>query len=199
LDAVSSLSALDLKKRRALSLQARICKALPELPTMPEDLLGDIGDHLVSGFNEGILRDHPGKIWSTLRLSSNAVLGGVEFVIVLGEKDQKRNQRRDMGEPHFERKDGAWFDFAITAFADYKAPVALRAYSFAIRLPGEAKPPFVRFDLNKPGHENEQDGERCHLHPGSDDFSVPAPLMGPLEILDVFLYGVEIPARPRAS
>jgi len=56
------LSALDLKKRRALSLQARICKALPELPTTPEDLLGDIGDHLVSGFKEGILRDHPGKI-----------------------------------------------------------------------------------------------------------------------------------------
>ena len=35
---------------------------------------------------------------------------------------------------------------------------------------------------------------RCHLHPGSDDISIPAPLMSPREILWLFTHGLRWPA-----
>jgi hypothetical protein len=54
----------------------------------------------------------------------------------------------------------------------------------------EVSPSFVRFDLNKPGHDNAVVGERCHMHVGSDRYSAPAPLMTPLDILDLFIHGL---------
>jgi hypothetical protein len=130
-------------------------------------------------------------------MSTSNIVHGTEMVINLGDKNQKRNQKRTKTLPHFERFDGAWFDFAVTAFVDFENAIVLQAYSFEIRLPiwtnqpaDEIRPSFVRFDLNKPGHNNEGDGERCHIHIGSDLYSAPAPLMKPLEVLDVFIHGL---------
>jgi hypothetical protein len=58
---------------------------------------------------------------------------------------------------------------------------------------------FLRFDLNLPEHENQQRELRCHLHPGSDDVLVPAPMMSPLEVLDLFTHEARMPVgrKPR--
>jgi hypothetical protein len=53
--------------------------------------------------------------------------------------------------------------------------------------------PFLRFDYNLPAHRNEEREIRCHLHPGSDDILVPAPLMSPLEMLALFIDGLRWP------
>lgn len=189
-----------LRRERALDLQNRSCASVPRLPSDPQELLEEIGDHLSHAYDDRILEEHPGKIWSTLRLSTSPASGGIEFVIVLGEKqEEKRNQRRDKDLPHFSRADGAWFDFAITAFANFKDPIVLQAYSFEIRLRDGIQPRYIRFDLNRVGHDNDVRGKRCHMHPGTEDFSVPSPLMGPIEILDIFLYGLETPSKPRTD
>ena len=100
-------------------------------------------------------------------------------------------------QPFFERFDGAWFDFALTAIADKTNPIRLDSYTFEIRLPlwsgqppDEQRPHFLRFDLNSPEHDNTVIGKRCHMHIGSDFFSIPSPWMSPLEILDEFVYGL---------
>ena len=67
------------------------------------------------------------------------------------------------------------------------------------RGPEARTPRFVRFDLNEPAHGNESRGLRCHLHPGHDDLIVaPAPLMHPVELLDLFPERSPRPARRHA-
>lgn len=98
-----------------------------------------------------------------------------------------KNQNRDRTLPHFERNDGAWFDFTITA-REQGGSLNLLAYDFEIRLKPGMGAPFLRFDLNLPEHPNEQRELRCHMHPGSDDVLVPAPMMNPLEVLYLFTH-----------
>jgi|JI10StandDraft_1071094.scaffolds.fasta_scaffold147161_3 hypothetical protein len=102
-----------------------------------------------------------------------------------------KNQDRDISLAHFARSDGAWFDFTITVRERGHDALELLAYDFEIRLPQRCGTPFVRFDLNLPGHANEERELRCHVHPGSDDVLLPAPLMGPLELLDLFIHQVQ--------
>lgn len=52
---------------------------------------------------------------------------------------------------------------------------------------------FLRFDLNLPDHRNEARELRCHLHPGSDDILIPAPLLTPAEMLTLFIDGIRFP------
>lgn len=59
--------------------------------------------------------------------------------------------------------------------------------------------PAGHFDLNMPGHQNSDKGMRCHLHPGHDDLQAPSALMTPVELLELFVYGLALPARPRAQ
>lgn len=110
----------------------------------------------------------------------------------------ERNFKRDKAIPHFERIDGCWFDFAILVNENYK-PAEIIGFNCEIRFLDEQPIRFLRFDLNLPGHDNEDRGMRFHLHPGSDDFMIPSPPMSPLEIINLFLYGLEIPQRPRSS
>ena len=58
---------------------------------------------------------------------------------------------------------------------------------------------FLRFDLNLPEHNNDNQGKRFHLHPGNDDLMIHASPMSPLEILHLFLYDLKMPERPRGS
>jgi hypothetical protein len=39
---------------------------------------------------------------------------------------------------------------------------------------------------------------RFHLHPGNDDIMIHSPPMSPIEILHLFLYGIDIPDKIRA-
>lgn len=109
-----------------------------------------------------------------------------------------RNFRRDRSLPHFSRPDGAWFDFQLLA-REHAGAASIIAYGFELRMHDDRPFSFVRFDLNPPGHGNDDDGLRSHLHLGTDDegFSIPAPVMSPLEILDLFLYRLRDGERRR--
>jgi hypothetical protein len=120
------------------------------------------------------------------------------YCIAGGEK----NQARDRALPHLERDDGAWFDFTITVRESGEC-LDLLAYAFEIRLLPRMGTSFLRFDLNLPGPRTEGAEARelrCHLHPGSDDMRVPAPLMSPVEVLAFLIEGARLPGRgdPRA-
>ncbi|MFV8749137.1 hypothetical protein ACNOYE_01155 [Nannocystaceae bacterium ST9] len=64
---------------------------------------------------------------------------------------------------------------------------------FELVFPDGHVPTFVRFDLNEPGHENEEREIRSHMHPSNDDLLVPAPVMGPEELLDVLIRRLRAP------
>jgi hypothetical protein len=106
------------------------------------------------------------------------------FVVSGGQKNQARSTEHE----HFARDDGAWFDFSITG-REVAGAVELLAYDFEIRLPPGRGTAFVRFDCNLPAHHNDQRGLRCHLHCGSDDILLPAPLFTPEELLTIFIEG----------
>src|SRR5262245_59157391 len=188
---------------RALEAQRRICSVLPhDLPVLPEDHYHQLATLLVDGCEDALLLGGSRDVWHRLRFHTDTRGTGIEFVINLGAWDMPRNQKRSKDFPHFERIDGAWFDFALTGFSDKKRSIELISYSFEIRLdacewgtrPAEERVPcFIRFDLNPPASDNAAVGERCHVHVGSDDFSMPSPLLSPLEILDLFIHGL----RPR--
>lgn len=162
----------------------------------------EIRSHLVSACDNGILAMKPHEIFTKLKLSDSPLDPGPEYKgIYGGEKDLKRT-----GElPCFRRQDGAWFTFTITVRARRGQALELYAYDFELCFPERSDqeaglPRFVRFDLNQPGHDNESKGLRCHMHPGHDDLIAPAPLMSPLEILDLFLSdALAVPERPRKA
>lgn len=117
-----------------------------------------------------------------------------------GEKDFKRTGNR----PHFVRHDGAWFTFTLTVRAHRGQPLELIAYDFELCYPHDLLssihgPRFIRFDLNPPWHDNDPRALRCHMHPGHDDLLAPAPLMSPLELLDLLVTGLRLPEEPRRA
>jgi thiamine kinase-like enzyme len=107
-----------------------------------------------------------------------------------------KNFHRDPSKHHFARADGCWFDFAIT-LKEANKTVDFLGFDFEIRFPEMMSVKFLRFDLNFPEHNNEERGLRFHIHPGHDDLMIHAPPMSPLEILQLFIYGLEIPDKLR--
>jgi hypothetical protein len=161
-------------KKKAHILQAQILKLLTK------------------AHNEEKLKTKIQEIRSLLKLEQSTQ-HGEDIVEILGGQ---RNFKRLKDLPHFERFDGCWFDFAI--LIDQKQnPIDILGFNFEIRFPHEMPVQFLRFDLNLPGHNNQDRGMRFHLHPGSDDFMVHSPPMSPLEILHLFLYGLPIPEKLR--
>jgi hypothetical protein len=147
---------------------------------------------LTKAHNEEKLKTKIQEIRSLLKLEQSTQ-HGEDIVEILGGQ---RNFKRLKSLPHFERFDGCWFDFAI--LIDQKPnPINILGFNFEIRFPDEMPVQFLRFDLNLPGHNNQDRGMRFHLHPGSDDLMVHSPPMSPLEILHLFLYGLPIPEKLR--
>lgn len=109
----------------------------------------------------------------------------------------QRNFNRIKEIPHFERCDGCWFDFAILVDKNIK-PAEIIAFDFEIRFLKNNPTKFLRFDLNRSEHNNDDKGKRFHIHPGNDDLMIHASPMSPLEILHLFLYDLKIPERPRS-
>ena len=185
---------------RQAALQRRL-DVRPNLPGTFRELCSQVVNALRKGSDLGVLRDPPHRIFAQLKEAAPPpeVERGAQ-ALVGGSK----NFHRSLDLPHFTRDDGGWFDFAITA-REQNGALELLAYNFELRFPvsppglGQPPPPFVRFDLNPPGHSNADRGLRAHVHVGHDDLSVPAPILSPEEILDLLLYGLRLPADPRAS
>lgn len=182
--------------QRNLALQARILPTpLVSEEKSPKELFKAVRSHLTRAADDGRLLSPLADIRKHLRLNE----AGRDFTIY-GARLERANFRRDPGDPHFTRDDGAWFDFLLSGRLAQKGGLEILAYSCEVRLPGAiaALPKFVRFDLNSPDHANETPGLRCHIHPGHDDLQIPAPFMRPLDIVDFCVYGVTWPEKLRS-
>jgi hypothetical protein len=175
-----SLSNTPLNVKNAKILRAEILKCL----TLASD--------------ERILLNRLDEINKLLKLRPSSVIPKKGYSEIMGGD---KNQKREFHVPHFKLNNGCWFDFAITIDETGK-PAQIIGFDFEIRFPqkeGETKVPFLRIDLNLPDHNNDVRNLRFHLHPSNDDIMIHSPPMSPLEILHMFLYGINIPDKPRAS
>lgn len=185
-------------------LQEHLCERAASLllPPEPRSLHRELQAHLLRACDENLLAMKPQDIFARLKLSDSPLGARPEYTgIYGGEKDLKRTGEM----PHFLRRDGAWFTFTITVRSRRAKPLELSAYDFELCFPERRQvdarlPRFVRFDLNPPEHDNQIKGLRCHMHPGHDDLIAPAPLMSPLELLDLFLNSeLALPERVRKA
>lgn len=194
-------------EQRAAATQSWLCGRPLDLASSPDQLMSKLRVHLLTAkkhkllknsrdeiTNDLIKKDDPitTKQYERLHLQTDAHPPKQLISIVGGEKDFKRTKQGLC----FEREDGAWFDFALTLYRDEQQKLTLLAYDFEIRFrdPADAdKLSFIRLDLNPPANRR-VDGMRCHLHSNVDDegLAVPAPLMTPIEILDLFIYGLRL-------
>lgn len=170
-------SAKDLKNM----LRARVARAFEE------GVLAANGTHLIQS------KTSPRKG----RAQDIAVWGGVEI-----------NQKRDPNLPHVRRTDGAWFDFHIELrtydgdLTEHRGTLELLGYGYEIRFPTElgCGVPWLRFDLNLPGHPNETREVRAHFHPGDDDLQAPSAILRPDEALEILLPDLlQLPDKRRRS
>ena len=150
--------------------------------------------------NAEILSTNLNEIYQLLKIS-NGKQGYYE--ITGGGRDSKRNFKRDPDIPHFKLNNGRWFDFTITIDETNKSAQII-GFVFEIRFPkreDETKFSYLRIDLNLPDHNNAARDLRFHLHPSNDDIMVHSPPMSPLEILHMFVYGMDIRDndKPRSS
>jgi hypothetical protein len=112
-----------------------------------------------------------------------------------------RNFNRIQDIPHFKLHNGCWFDFAITV-DETCGRAQITGFNFEIRFPKreeQREVSFLRIDLSLPDHNNDARNLRFHLHPSNDDIMIHSPPMSPLEILHMFLYGMDIRDKPRSS
>lgn len=177
-------------------MQRRVCGTMPEMPASEDDLFRALRRMLLLASDERLIKNQPAEVYQYLKLTppppdARSIHGA--RAIIGGEKNQSRSKDKT----HFLRDDDAWFDFTITVARRHGGPLELLAYDFELRFPGPQPPAWIRQDLNLPGHDNEQDGLRSHLHPGNDDIQAPAPVLSPLELLDLFLHGFRGTRRPR--
>ena len=182
-------------------LQRYLCSRPLTLPRRAKELERELRALLIKASNEKKLKNSPKEVGSLVALLAEPppqVLIALRkeglhqgaFCIVGGTK----NQARDIEIPHFKRKDDAWFDFSLTV-RETDETLEVLAYDFEIRFAPGTGVSFLRFDLNLPGHGNEKRDLRCHLHPGSDDLLVPAPLLTPSELLTSFIEGARLVVR----
>ncbi|MEZ4298386.1 MAG: hypothetical protein R3B70_25770 [Polyangiaceae bacterium] len=165
------------------------------LPGSARDLFLEIRRHLVEASDEGALSSSQSDIFRLLKTAESPFRDRDQKAIVGGEKDLKRTGDH----PCFVRHDGARLHFTITVTQRAGEPLFLFAYDFELMFPKDLSPRFVRFDLNEPDHRNDREGIRSHLHPGHDDLQVPAPLLHPVELLDVLIYDAVHPEKQRRA
>ena len=171
------------------------------LPSRAKGLCRELRNTLISASNTGLLRTPPHEVFQRVQvldeppamvadqLRARGLLGEAHCVVG-GEKNNDRDRRV----AHLVREDDSWFDFTITV-REHAGKLELLAYNFEIRFPSAMGSPFLRFDLNLPAHRNETRELRSHLHAGSDDVYVPAPLMSPAELIALFVNGLRRPAN----
>ena len=166
------------------------------LPSRAKALCRELRNALRAASDTGQLRTSPHEVFQRVQILDEPPPTVAEqlqalglfrhaYCIVGGDK----NQDRDRGIAHLVRDDDAWFDFSITV-REQGGELALLAYNFEIRFPPAMGAPFLRFDLNLPEHRNELRELRSHLHAGSDDVQIPAPMMAPGELIALFVHGL---------
>ena len=135
----------------------------------------------------------PKDILDLLRIGEGSKFKQTNYHVITGGK---KNQKHRQEIPHFKLHNGCWFDFTIL-ISEASKPSQILGFNFEIRFPEKFSPSFLRFDLNPPNHKNNVGNMRFHLHPSNEMIMLHSPLMSPLEILNMFLYGIKIPNKPR--
>lgn len=179
-------------------VQSRTWEAIPKDSIEIENAKGlrtKIFKCLTQARDERVLKTEHQEVRSLLKLDKSTQHGAGMHEILGGQ----RNFSRLREIPHFERSDGCWFDFAIFIHEQSRRNAEIIGFNFEIRFPETMPVKYLRFDLNPPGHNNDDLGIRFHIHPGSDDLMVHSPPMSPLEILHLFLYGLPIPEKLRSE
>lgn len=184
-----------LARRQALQHRLVTSSDATFRPGTAQECFLEIRSYLIKASDQRLLEQSPSDIRALLPRPSSRDASGT-FDIAVGNE---RNFRRTRDLPHFSRTDGAWFDFQLLV-REHAGTAHILAYGFELRMPDERPFPFVRFDLNPQAHHNDDDGLRSHMHLGTDDdgFSIPAPIMSPLEILDLFLFRLRPATRQRS-
>ena len=153
---------------------------------------------LTTASDEKILKAKQDEIRKLLKKGASSQINKKGYTEIMGGG---KNFNRIQDIPHFKLHNGCWFDFAIT-IDETVSPAQIIGFDFEIRFPqreGEIAVPFLRIDLNLPDHNNDARDLRFHLHPSNDDIMIHSPPMSPLEILHMFLYGINIPDKPRRN
>lgn len=153
---------------------------------------------LTTASDEKILSAKQDEIRKLLKKGASSQISKKGYSEIMGGG---KNFNRTQDIPHFKLHNGCWFDFAIT-IDETVSPAQIIGFDFEIRFPkreGEIAVPFLRIDLNLPDHNNDERNIRFHLHPSNDDIMIHSPPMSPLEILHMFLYGMNIRDKPRSS
>lgn len=168
------------------AMQSRLWETLPTQPRSASDLYSEFGRTLRRAILDGVLANGDYQIGKLLRLSSDGKLGVV--TLTGGPKDFNRLTSAAQIEDRFVRDDGAVIHFSLTLRETQASPIELIAYSFEVYFPSKEPIEFIRFDLNKKGHDNADIGLRSHLHPGHEDLQMPSPLLSPVDALGFLLY-----------
>lgn len=128
-----------------------------------------------------------------------------ELIVVWGGVEI--NRERDPSKEHFRRSDGAWFDFHVHLRhydgerAAQRGLLELVGYGYELRFPAEAgcDVRWIRFDLNHPGHENDERNVRAHFHPGDEDLQAPSAVLQPDEAIELLLSDLlQLPQKRRS-
>jgi len=145
-------------------------------------LYREMQSYLIKASDRKLIKEPHHEIYSLLKLTE---LSGGLFGLSVGDV---RNFKRDPQLPHFTRSDGGWFDFQLLVRED-SSGLEIVAYDFELRLVENRQVSFLRFDVNL----------RAHLHLNSDDdgMAVPAPILTPFEIFDIFIHSVRSSGRVR--
>ena len=179
-------------------IQARSLKSTPLEVENAKILRIKILKCLTLASNEKVLLNKLDEIHKLLKLRPSSEIDKQGYSEIMGG-DKNFKRRQDI--PHFKLHNGCWFDFAITIDETSK-PAQIIGFDFEIRFPKREEDvaiSFLRIDLNLSEHNNEMRNLRFHLHPSNDDIMIHSPPMSPLEILHMFLYGIEIPDKSRAT
>lgn len=164
-------------------LAERIAATMPRIAARSagEYLKRKIRPLLSRAADEGRLAVGPYEIAKHVRINASTE-GGDAFDLLGGRRNFSRSDAlADLRMPN----DGWIFFSAVLRPVD--GALELIAYDVERFFGATTTPPWIRFDLNPPGHPNESLGLRSHLHPGNDDIQLPAPIMAPHELLELLL------------
>jgi hypothetical protein len=169
-------------------LQQRLSAATSALPVTPQGLYEEVRVQLVRAIREDALQNGMYTVKKLLRLTPDPKHGPRYWVLTGGPIDFRRATEPEP-ETRFVRTDGGIVHFQMTLRECGARSIEVLAYGFEVYFPSREPISFVRFDLNFLGHGNDEAGLRSHLHPGNDDLQLPSPVLEPLEVLLLVLYG----------
>jgi hypothetical protein len=181
-------------EKMCVEIQRRSLSDISLKPKSVKALWAEILNILTLAYNDKKLTTKPHEIRGLLKLDHSTVIRQKSYWDIMGGE---KNQDRIRNIPHFSLTNGCWFDFAILVYENNKE-AEIVGFNFEIRFPEKMYSRFLRIDFNTPNHDNDDKNMRLHLHPGHDDIMIHSPPMSPIEILYLFLYGIDIPDNPRA-